>query len=431
MRSPWFGKGLSFSCAFLLGAAIGAQDAAVLTAALASRDYSKAEREVKAFAKTEEGKALAKPTLQARLAKTKAAFAVAVRETEMPLAKLKDEGQVDAYRSQVETWRKQADETMAFIMSTATYPAPSRMPFSPGDLQVNQAIVEGKVEATIALWNELELVLAGLLGIRAAGNKSPGGGNYASKVAKGKLEDPCEDIVPMLRYKFVDGSRGLERATPKWRIAFRKYQSIRDDLAAEVKLAKLVDLDPGELPKIDPLILAVHYLFSDKLEEAWEKAAELDEAHTALFITIGHRYLMLRNQKPDGDWTKNEISALALVNQYRLSMGLKPLVGNKNVQQAAIDHSKYQAKAGMSHSQSDPKRATPSQRVALTGYKGSGGTENVASTNDTVAAIWMWRMDSGHHKGLLAHGRAVGLAGRGPATFNVGSTTEDPLLDRW
>jgi hypothetical protein len=43
----------------------------------------------------------------------------------------------------------------------------------------------------------------------------------------------------------------------------------------------------------------------------------------------------------------------------------------------------------------------------------------------------MWRMDSGHHKGLLAHGRAVGLAGRGPATFNVGSTTEDPLLDRW
>jgi uncharacterized protein YkwD len=299
-------------------------------------------------------------------------------------------------------------------MDPKSYPPPANMPFSPGDLQVNQAPVEGRIEATIELWNEQEIVLGKLLGINARGNKSAGGGGYAAKVAKGKLPDPCEEIVPMQQYKFVEILDGLERSVPLWQSALAKYVAIRDRLVADSKLAGMLELKLPEPPKPDPLAYALHHLFADKVEEALKKAAELDETGKTLFATLGERYLLFRSSKPDGDWNKAETGALVLLNLYRLALGLKPLLGNQHIQAAAVDHSLYQAKNGMNHGENIPEKATPDKRVHLAGYKGGGICENCASTNDPVKAIWMWRMDSGHHKNLL----------------NTGVSTEDPNLNR-
>lgn len=430
-RDRLMGQGLLLAVALLLGVRLWGANAAGLTVALAVRDYPRAERELQELVKTEAGTALAKPTLQAHLEKLKVAFAAAIRGAETPLAKLKDPVQQARHQALSEPWRPLAKAALDFILDPKSYPPPPRMPFRLGDIQINQAIVEGKVVRAMAQWNLRELELATLLGIRPEGKKDPTGGKYAERLDKGQLQDPCEEIVPMVRYQLVNCLPGLVKVLPKWQGGFRKYQAARDDLLAVAKLAKPLSLELGQLPKIDPLILAVHYLFANQPEEAWQKAAELDRDRLQLLLVIAHRWLMFRDLKPAGDWTQNEIDALGEVNRYRLALGLPPLIGNEHVQQAAIGHSQYQATAGMSHSENDPARAAPFQRMALAGYRGGGGSENCAGTTDAVIAIWMWRMDSGHHHGLLLKARAAGLAARGPATFNTGSTTEDPLLDRW
>lgn len=406
------------------------QRGAALSSALATKDYDKAEKALKTLLETEEGKAIAKSVLLESFEKRLVYFSASIKKAESSFRGLKNEVAVKKYLAAVDEWQTKADETMAFIMDEKSYPPPPRMPFSPGDKQLNQAVVEGKVEDVISMWNSLEMALGKMMGVKTDEARTPGGG-YSGKIAKGKIKDPREEIVPMLEYKFSDCTKNLAASVPKWRTNFDSYKKNRDIIIAETKLCEEAGVQIKDIPKPDPLILAINHLFSGELETALEKKGKLDEPQARIFKIVGYRYLLFRSMTPDGDWKKNEIEALVLNNLYRLSLGLRPMMGNKKIQEASIKHSQYQAKAGMSHDEKDPARANPSLRIKLEGYNAGGETENVASTNEPVAAFWMWRMDSGHHKNLIrAQSKSAGIAGRGPATHNTASSTEDPFLDQ-
>ena len=118
-----------------------------------------------------------------------------------------------------------------------------------------------------------------------------------------------------------------------------------------------------------------------------------------------------------------------LLNLYRLSLSLDPLVANPKLHAAAKEHSQWQARRGqITHVRPEPDKRTVWHRCRAQGYRGAWG-ENIAAYPGTDA-IWAWRSDAGHHRSLLSPSfRAAGIGQAGQfATYNAGGTIEDAGL---
>lgn len=128
------------------------------------------------------------------------------------------------------------------------------------------------------------------------------------------------------------------------------------------------------------------------------KVAALDKAPTGTFEKAPRGILS------DRDYTHTSLSAEIardLINQYRKENGLKPLVLNADLTNAAKDHSRDLAKWDrISHYGSDG--SNPWDRVKRAGYKARVAAENVGTGQVTFNEVLKgWKESPGHNKNLL------------------------------
>ncbi|HWB44334.1 MAG TPA: CAP domain-containing protein [Hyphomicrobiaceae bacterium] len=103
--------------------------------------------------------------------------------------------------------------------------------------------------------------------------------------------------------------------------------------------------------------------------------------------------------------------AVALINAYRKSKGLKPLTLNAQLTEAAKAHSADLAKWDrISHYGSDG--SNPWDRVKRAGYHAKLAAENVGTGQVTIEEVMKgWEASPGHNKNLLlADARHMGIA---------------------
>jgi uncharacterized protein YkwD len=116
----------------------------------------------------------------------------------------------------------------------------------------------------------------------------------------------------------------------------------------------------------------------------------------------------------DRDYTGTSLNAEMardLINQYRVDNGLKPLVINAKLTEAAKDHCRDLAKWDrISHYGSDG--SNPWDRVKRTGYKARIAAENVGTGQINFDEVLKgWKDSPGHNKNLLlSDGKEMGLA---------------------
>ncbi len=128
------------------------------------------------------------------------------------------------------------------------------------------------------------------------------------------------------------------------------------------------------------------------------KVAALDKAPTGSFEKAPRGILA------DRDYTHTSLSAEIardLINQYRKERGLKPLVLNAELTNAAKDHSRDLAKWDrISHYGSDG--SNPWDRVKRAGYKARVAAENVGTGQISFEEVLRgWKESPGHNKNLL------------------------------
>lgn len=128
--------------------------------------------------------------------------------------------------------------------------------------------------------------------------------------------------------------------------------------------------------------------FGDRLAALWERAtssSDNDEVPQAA--------------GPAQDFDPSQ--ALAMVNSYREKNGLKPLVMDPRLKQAALAHAKDLArKDRISHFGSDG--SDPWERVSRTGFEPKVAAENVGTGQLTFGEVLReWQLSPAHEKNLL------------------------------
>lgn len=121
-----------------------------------------------------------------------------------------------------------------------------------------------------------------------------------------------------------------------------------------------------------------------------------------------------RGALADRDYSQTSLDpekALAQINKYRASKGLKPLKLNAQLTAAAKAHARDLAKWDrISHFGSDG--SNPWDRIQRTGYKARLAAENVGTGQVTFEEVLRgWKESPSHNKNLLlADARHAGLA---------------------
>lgn len=122
---------------------------------------------------------------------------------------------------------------------------------------------------------------------------------------------------------------------------------------------------------------------------------------------------------------------LAIVNRYRLRLGLTPLIWNASLARAAAGHSyEMYRKRYVSHTSPTAGRTTPEDRIRSTGYSGylSVG-ENVAGGFSRAAVVFTaFSKSPAHHRNLVdAAYREIGLGQAGDKwAMNFGAPLRGP-----
>ncbi len=109
------------------------------------------------------------------------------------------------------------------------------------------------------------------------------------------------------------------------------------------------------------------------------------------------------------DLDTEEAAFVTLINNYRASMGVGPLVATRLLNQVAYDHSlDMGTRRFFDHT--NPDGLSPFDRMARAGYSG-GRAENIAAGNgDARATFEQWRTSAGHNRNMLdASFRAMGI----------------------
>ena len=107
----------------------------------------------------------------------------------------------------------------------------------------------------------------------------------------------------------------------------------------------------------------------------------------------------------------NPRAAMKLINNYRISKGLRPLKLNRKLSEAAREHSKDLARHDrISHYGSDG--SDPLVRVQRTGYPVHLAAENVGTGQVSLAEVFKgWQKSPGHNENLLLKGaKEMGIA---------------------
>ena len=110
------------------------------------------------------------------------------------------------------------------------------------------------------------------------------------------------------------------------------------------------------------------------------------------------------------DLEAQEAEFLRLINGYRVSKGLGPLVATRLLGQVAYDHSLDMAThAYFDHA--DQQGHSPFDRMRAAGYQGGWMAENIAAGNDSAAATFdQWKSSPGHDANMLGtHYKAIGI----------------------
>ena len=110
------------------------------------------------------------------------------------------------------------------------------------------------------------------------------------------------------------------------------------------------------------------------------------------------------------DLEAQEAEFLRLINDYRVSKGLGPLVATRLLGQVAYDHSLDMAThAYFDHA--DQQGHSPFDRMRAAGYQGGWMAENIAAGNGNAAATFdQWKNSPGHDANMLGtHYKAIGI----------------------
>jgi len=348
-------------------------------------------------------------------------------------------------------------EAIRFAFSDSDYAVPdkARTGWSPGrDYQKGQILLEGRIEVAIARFNQSEAVLVQAFGLSMR-TESPGGGGFGKAYLAGTLRDTGQPLH-VLKYNIADSG-------PAWAVIGEEFASesksyeqanllaaLARELAGKAgvnitaadgaakpappasrptgKAAQTGAATPAASAMDEEALLrfarAVGALFAGEYARAAELKPE-DVVGARLFDLLVRRHVMVRSAKQGGPWSLNDMKAMHLLNLYRLSLDLWPMMANPKIYAAAAEHSQWQDKNNtMSHIRPEADKRSPSDRCKLAGYDGSLG-ENIAG-GSVDGAIWTWRADAGHHRNLLNRsGRAFAIAGYGRyVTYDPGRTLE-------
>ena len=152
-------------------------------------------------------------------------------------------------------------------------------------------------------------------------------------------------------------------------------------------------------------------------EFAWEEE-ERDDLARSRAVRARNRALWESGDVPEEGRAAAtaERRQVEITNDYRLLLGRRALAWNPLVQAAAWDHSDYMARTGdFGHTEPDPERRGPGERMKRRGYDRGAGENCHAGGGDPMGAHVGWCHSSGHHRNLLAESHtemASALVGR-------------------
>jgi len=335
---------------------------------------------------------------------------------------------------------KAAAEVLRFAFDDKEYPVPAKAHtgWSPGrDYQKGQIPLEGRVEVAIGRFNQAETKLLRLLGYSLP-LKRPGGGGFGKAYLMDKLSDPGQPLR-VLTYNIADSGLAWAKVGASLAERVKALKAAEEAFEKTAEMARQAgvpteDITPppdstssartqqaGEIPA---LVLAAGALFAGEYAEA-TRLRPSDEADGRMFDLLVRRHMLVCSAKRRGDWTRPEQEAVYLLNLYRLSLNLCPLMINPKIYAAAAEHSQWQNQNNqMSHARPEKDKSSFSLRLRVQGYRW-GSSENIAG-GTPKGAIWSWRADAGHHRNLISkRHRACAIAQVGRfVTYNTGTKIE-------
>lgn len=114
-----------------------------------------------------------------------------------------------------------------------------------------------------------------------------------------------------------------------------------------------------------------------------------------------HRLMQPLASQPE--WTNYDA-----VNAYRLALGLRPLMADPRLLQAARRHSKEMIELGyFAHESPVEAHRSPGDRMKRAGYPSGGGENIAAGSGSGVSTFFQWFNSPGHHKNMVGKGYAI------------------------
>ncbi len=335
---------------------------------------------------------------------------------------------------------KAAAEVLRFAFDDKEYPvsAKAHTGWSPGrDYQKGQIPLEGRIEVAIGRFNQAETKLLGLFGYSLP-FKRPGGGGLGKAYLADKLRDSGKPLR-VLTYNIVDPGVAWAKVGANLADRVKALKAAEEAYHKTAEMARqtgvpIEEIDPPPVstaaakPQADgnipALALAAGALFAGEYAQAAQLRPS-EEADGRLFDLLVRRCVLVRGAKRRGDWTRSEQEAVYLLNLYRLSLDLCPLMTNPKIYAASSEHSQWQNRHNqMTHTRPEKDKSSFSIRLREQGYLW-GSSENIAGGSGKEA-IWSWRADAGHHRNLIsARHRACAIAQAGRfVTYNSGTKIE-------
>lgn len=303
----------------------------------------------------------------------------------------------------------------AWLFGNDGYPIPAKAQtgWVPGkDTQPGHDEMEKRVSLLIVKHNELITALTGAL-------------RSKSEVAgeRKMTTDPLTTNIPKVhQYGILSATGGMGCFLTDYAKKYEAYAKAR----AEWLAAKEAETDAT---RERPLLKALGELSLGRYAEAHAAGAGLTELEKGFFWHACAYHLIEWNRKNLGGHTPLELEATELINVYRIALGIRPLAQHPQLHEMAKDYVQEMDKLkffGHVHP-SDPSRKTFGDRAKRVGYQGVDG-ENVAGGKGGAHAVWMWRADAGHHRGMINPGsNEIGIGSTSNTVLNTGRGAQMPV----
>lgn len=167
---------------------------------------------------------------------------------------------------------------------------------------------------------------------------------------------------------------------------YLRLSKVREQITAMVDLLKALKNEPA----------AASLAIGDQLAEAEALLAKATKPEDP-----DARRILEENVKIAAEIDPKEVAGMQALNAMRIMCGLRPLLYDPKLCNAARDHSKDMEEKGFfSHESPVPGKTTFSDRAKLAGTTASG--ENIyMGSGSPVDALKGWFLSPGHHKNML------------------------------